>query len=98
MGFGAARKDAGGHHREVVSDEKCGEADRGGCAGTQKKYREPQRFRCSRVVADEAGQRQADFGKQFQQRVHGNSCRSFAGNGEHRGYFGSIAAEFRLKV
>lgn len=42
MGFGAARKDAGGHHREVVSDEKCGEADRDGCAGTQKKYREPQ--------------------------------------------------------
>ena len=27
MGFGAARKDAGGHHREVVSDEKCGEAN-----------------------------------------------------------------------
>ena len=98
MGFGAARKDAGGHHREVVSDEKCGEADRDGCAGTQKKYREPQRFRCSRVVADEAGQRQADFGKQFQQRVHGNSCRSFAGLVETCRCVGSIAVEFRLKV
>lgn len=65
MGVGAARQDAGGRHREVVSGEKCGEADRDGCAGTQKKHREPHRFRRAWVVADEAGQRQADFGKQF---------------------------------
>ena len=65
MGVGAARQDAGGRHREVVSDEKCGEADRDGGSGTQKKYREPQRFRCARVVADEAVQRQADFRKKF---------------------------------
>ena len=98
MGFGAARKDAGGHHREVVSDEKCGEADRDGCAGTQKKYREPQRFRCSRVVADEAGQRQADFGKQFQQGIHGDFPQSFVGGGELCRCVVTIAVELRQKV
>lgn len=98
MGVGAARQDAGGRHREIASGEKGGETDSNGSGATQKQYREPQGFWGARIVADEAGQRQADFGKQFQQRVHGNSCRSFAGNGEHRGYFGSIAAEFRLKV
>ena len=95
MGAGAARQDADGRHREVVSDEKCGEADRDGCAGTQKKYREPQGFWGARIVADEVGQRQADFRKKFQQGIHGDFQQSFVGGGELCRCVVTIALELR---
>ena len=78
MGFGAARKDAGGRHRAVASEEKGSESDgrRRGSAG--KNYGEPPCFRYARIVAEEAGQRQTDFGKQFRQRSYGKFQRLFA--------------------
>lgn len=98
MGVGAARQDAGGRHREIASGEKGGETDSNGSGATQKQYREPQGFWGARIVADEAGQRQADFRKKFQQGIHGDFPQSFVGGGELCRCVVTIAVELRQKV
>ena len=67
MGLGAARKDARGHHCEIVSKAKCEESHEHCCGCTDEYDGEPKRFGDSRIVAGEAPQRNTDFRKKIQQ-------------------------------